>query len=1391
MKKALSFILALVMVFGSVPLAAFSGLNTDKLFPLMSMTAEAASSVVITTGDANPYDMDTWLSIDSGRIKWTCSSSSVKSYRYTVVEVDRNGQKLDSPLVELKLTTSKYFNLSSLNGMKNNTLYKVWVGGYTDSSGSSILQGDGGCVAYFCTDTSAPTVSTGEATDIGETSVTLYGSLEKNGGAPVTDHGFIIATSKSRLTIAKGNVYSLGSAGGNKGTFSSKIIDLSRSKTYYFTYYARNEQGISYGDTGSFTTTCSHSDTAQKISTSEDVIFKSISSTDHEIKCYYDTYCTLCDQTLQHAYKYDTTTEPHSFNSAGICEECGHAKSCAHKNKSKEYYNERYDITNGSSHEYVRYYKLVCKDCGIETDTRVMWDTVTQNHSFSNNKCTKCGYVKNEALSVTLTADSAKANVNTNIGATAKAVGGSGGYLYSYAVFNGNGEELSYLSYSESIRFSYMPKNTGSYYFKVTVKDSNGASATAVSDMITVICPHETYDASKFKITSSPEYEQHSETQHCTVWYYNWDCTVCSERYKEHVTDEDNRILETHEFNAEGICGKCSFSCPHTSTENKTVTYTVSNIGNSEKHKVDAAVSMNCKQCKSKISFVEEYDEPHNGNGMVKLSNGAITCSCQYEENMPSSGSTMYILKNEKVYSSIPSNRNRKPVGSVYGPKAGVDGDKVTVLGYTGDNSYAYIQYSTSNGTKRGFVSSGNLSKTKPVIKINKYDGNATLESSSFAENFGLSAFAMYSILSERNDTAALYTDFLRNSLDRHYYRFLEFDYSTNYYELAMAELMLTTDFVYHQAEILEDNVKLGIMNIAGNLLAVAKNKNIFIENEETFLESVASVIDGTGLEGSAAHKYTTKILSQIMDNTEGFTAENISSIIYNGGEHLSDLADLADDALTMIDLFTRASNMCVALDAYEAMDDDFKTVFRYAATQTTDSMVKNAFSYYSDIYRETWQKKVLAWTKAGIKAADLATFDYVGNITISFTKKQIGNLLTLLEKKGYVSKAAASGVISSIVIGAKLGIAFSKALLNTEQLNEDLSMAIAYYDISACFRKAYNKYYTDYERSKTYTNACLTSKAMQVNASLLMLFSNELLSYYNAKQNHFMTAIKDHCQKKLGKTYSFAQQLGDINFIRQGANMVYNSINELSKNKSNLSSEAVMSSSHAVKVACPVDVYIYDNSGNLLCYTNGTKAYNNSYSVSCCVIGEEKYILLPESDKYTVKIIGTDNGTMDVSVSMLNKNNTVTDEVSYNDIPVSSSEQYNTVIKDDFFESPEKQVIASGTSDYYPSEVKSYVKITGIEIVSNPEKTSYTYKSASSPDLTGMVIKATYSDGSTEMIDDISCVEVKDFSSSAPVGNKVATVEYKGCTAQFNYSVSYAWWQMLIRIFLMGFIWY
>ena len=110
-------------------------------------------------------------------------------------------------------------------------------------------------------------------------------------------------------------------------------------------------------------------------------------------------------------------------------------------------------------------------------------------------------------------------------------------------------------------------------------------------------------------------------------------------------------------------------------------------------------------------------------------------------------------------------------------------------------------------------------------------------------------------------------------------------------------------------------------------------------------------------------------------------------------------------------------------------------------------------------------------------------------------------------------------------------------------------------------------------------------------------------------------------------------------------------------------------------------------------------------------------------------------------------------------------------------------------TATFYVSIGASSSAVTGISVKNMPNKTVYTYRNDKDLDLTGLEIVATYADNSESPVDPSACT-ITGYSAK-PAGDKMITVEYAGQTAQFKVTVKYVWWQWLIRIFLLGFIWY
>ena len=91
---------------------------------------------------------------------------------------------------------------------------------------------------------------------------------------------------------------------------------------------------------------------------------------------------------------------------------------------------------------------------------------------------------------------------------------------------------------------------------------------------------------------------------------------------------------------------------------------------------------------------------------------------------------------------------------------------------------------------------------------------------------------------------------------------------------------------------------------------------------------------------------------------------------------------------------------------------------------------------------------------------------------------------------------------------------------------------------------------------------------------------------------------------------------------------------------------------------------------------------------------------------------------------------------------------------------------------------------ISSVSINTYPERVTY------KGDLSDLALTVTYTDGTTETVTDTSKMKITGFDSTK-IGSQTVTVEYEGRTNNFEVTVSYAWWQMIIRILLLGFLWY
>lgn len=95
---------------------------------------------------------------------------------------------------------------------------------------------------YGYSSADAPSVTTNNISNIGETNVRLNGNITSDGGATITERGFYFGTNSSSPTNNPKYTVS-----GTTGTYSNNRTGLNSSTTYYCWAFATNSKGTTYG----------------------------------------------------------------------------------------------------------------------------------------------------------------------------------------------------------------------------------------------------------------------------------------------------------------------------------------------------------------------------------------------------------------------------------------------------------------------------------------------------------------------------------------------------------------------------------------------------------------------------------------------------------------------------------------------------------------------------------------------------------------------------------------------------------------------------------------------------------------------------------------------------------------------------------------------------------------------------------------------------------------------------------------------------------------------------------------------------------------------------------------------------------------------------------------
>ena len=200
--------------------------STDAVLPTVT-TAEVTNITQTTARGGSEVTDDGGVSITERGVCWSTNHNPTTSGNHANSGTGTGGFTID------------------MSGLTANTTY--YVRAYAKNSKGTAY----GSEVSFKTsqNLSAPTVTTGNVTDITQTSAKCSGNVTADGGASVTERGICWSTSHNPTTNG-----SHANSGTGTGNFTCNMTGLTAGTTYYVRAYAKNSVGTAYGSEVSFTT---------------------------------------------------------------------------------------------------------------------------------------------------------------------------------------------------------------------------------------------------------------------------------------------------------------------------------------------------------------------------------------------------------------------------------------------------------------------------------------------------------------------------------------------------------------------------------------------------------------------------------------------------------------------------------------------------------------------------------------------------------------------------------------------------------------------------------------------------------------------------------------------------------------------------------------------------------------------------------------------------------------------------------------------------------------------------------------------------------------------------------------------------------------------------------
>ena len=441
----------------------------------------------------------------------------------------------------------------------------------------------------------------------------------------------------------------------------------------------------------------------------------------------------------------------------------------------------------------------------------------------------------------------------------------------------------------------------------------------------------------------------------------------------------------------------------------------------------------------------------------------------------------------------------------------------------------------------------------------------------------------------------------------------IQFDFSqANDYDFILAQLLMNNETYSMFAESMENQM----LSEIGDILRIVSAAADLSEFE---MKGIADAIQNAKHFSDITKNNAVKQLNQHISVTKTI---NVLSTVY-------DMADIAFDNVLEVMCYVAAGK------AYLNTCDEFKEVLVAAVVVILG-------------YEMNYNLDGSIFEGVALEEAVLRFFDDMENYKADSAKAVAGEVVSALNQTAasYGGIAAKEYINSNIYVkaiyaGWGMGVDLANKLTKADQMAYSTRMLVKLGRFTMLMQETMDLFEGQLKSSATYKNARLFDQAFRIYKNLQLFSLDTAIRYY--------TILAD----------------GWIN-----SNAYEIAANQLTATKVNYqslychpSSVRYADTAQAVKINCPVDVYVYDTSNVLIGSIVDNIPNDLGSGLTYFVAGDVKEIYFPDEQKYNIKLVATDNGTFSYTVLSYDSQQETIRAIFY-DLPIQTDDELIGSIK-------------------------------------------------------------------------------------------------------------------------------